>query len=435
MIHTFELSRMIGRETYEQLIKDLKGISYNRVAWFTKAYQESGIPFILLYKFKQKRKNEQKQLIELPVQLPEEPYRYMIVLSINIGMMFGNNGYLATDILAFTPPFIRAIYDRIFELIPLLEYMPEQRELGIMELETTGKTIKLESYYWNNEFKLRRIDFAFDLRTMANQYMTLIERGYCIQRKSFQRCYYENEILLDLEDDEYDIEDDIMEEYVSDTKSIYYKSKSLNINIYLKGEQLKKDSLITNDNSDYDYLRIEVQVKKSKLNAIKTKFHLMDRTLEYMATPMVEEYVLKSYVKALTGTGTYVSYNKALNIIDTSTFTQSKKNKLKSLIKAISDKHGIAKVLEQIENGTITEFGKLPTAKNYLRDIHNLGINPVTLSARMKIHKTKLKHIDDETDTIKEHILLGLLDVLSTYGKKKQEYQQNSIPITDEAGE
>ena len=71
---------------------------------------------------------------------------------------------------------------------------------------------------------------------MVNQYITLIERGYCIAKQSYERCYYEDdELLEELEDDELDIEDDMeLDNYASSTNYIYYKSKSLNINIYKK---------------------------------------------------------------------------------------------------------------------------------------------------------------------------------------------------------
>lgn len=432
MIHTFELSKVISQDVYDELTNNLTGIYHNKRIWLTTGYEEQGISIIRLYKFKPKRKNKQGQKVELA----NEPYRYMIALSINVGVMFGRDGYLANDILTFTPDFCKAIYNRIYELIPWLEFNTPYKALGISELNATGHSANMDRHYEYNAFKLRRIDFTFDIQTMADQYMTLIERGYCIRRQSYERCYFEDdELLEEIEDDESDIEDmedDELEEYTSDTSYIYYKSKSLNINIYNKGQQLKRDKLIHGNNTSYDYLRIEVQVKKSKLNAIKIKFDLKGRELQYIATPVVEEYVLKSYVKALTGTGIYVSYNKALDIIGSSKFTTPKKDRLKKLIKAISDKHGIANVLEQIEDGTITDLGKLVTVQNYLREIHSMGINPVTLSFRMNVPKTELTNVADGTDTMKEQVLLGLVDVLNAYGSQTQDYQQNGRPITDE---
>ena len=212
--------------------------------------------------------------------------------------------------------------------------------------------------------------------------------------------------------------------------NMYYKGASLNINVYNKAEQLRREKQTVDNIDDYDFLRIEVQVKRNKLNAIVSKFGLKGRELQYLATPQIEEYVLNSYVKALTGTGLYVTQEQAFQMIDDSHFNNDKKQRLKATIKAITDKHGIAKVLEQIENGTITDLGKLPTVKNYLRDIQNMGINPVTISARMYIHKTKGKSVT-EGKTIKITALPNLLDVLKAYQEQLANEQQNGAVYTD----
>ncbi len=52
-----------------------------------------------------------------------------------------------------------------------------------------------------------------------------------------------------------------------------------------------------------------------------------------------------------------------MNIIDNSGYTKSKKVRLKKVIEAVAKKHGIAKVLEQIEKGTITDLGTLQLSK------------------------------------------------------------------------
>ena len=60
-----------------------------------------------------------------------------------------------------------------------------------------------------------------------------------------------------------------------DLSYIYYKGKSLNINIYHKKTELEKRKLARNPDIDYDFLRIEVQVKKAKLNTLVKKFGLI----------------------------------------------------------------------------------------------------------------------------------------------------------------
>ena len=80
-------------------------------------------------------------------------------------------------------------------------------------------------------------------------------------------------------------------------------------------------------------------------------------------TPEIERYVLEYYVSKLTGKGIYVTYDHAMKIIDNSGYTKSKKVRLKKVIEAVAKKHGIAKVLEQIEKGTITDLGTPQTVK------------------------------------------------------------------------
>lgn len=130
---------------------------------------------------------------------------YMVVLSINTGVMFGGDGYLSNNVLSFTPDFAKAFYDKIFEHFPELELYPEYREQGYKELWNTGKSPEiLKMYYDLNSFKLRRIDYTFDILTSPEQYIQLLEWGKSIRRKSFERQYFDDEV------------DDLIEEDVDD---------------------------------------------------------------------------------------------------------------------------------------------------------------------------------------------------------------------------
>lgn len=257
---------------------------------------------------------------------------------------------------------------------------------------------------------------------------------------SFERNYYDNDepdlsenniTISDEEPDMPDIENFLAEipndessndsdskantnTYNADLSYIYYKGKSLNINIYHKQTELEKRQLECDPDTDYNFLRIEVQVKKSKLNTLVSKVGLKGRELQYLVTPEIERYVLEYYVSKLTGKGIYVTYDRAMNIIDNSGYTKSKKARLKKVIEAVVKKHGIAKVLEQVENGNITDLGTPQTVKRYLKEIEKLGINPVTISARMNVPKQTIKNQSGGKD-ISEKILFNLVDILSAY--------------------
>lgn len=426
MIHTFELSKMISKAMFEEIQQQLSWDFYKKGVFLTMKYADYGFSAIRLYRFKDKKYKELQQIRS--IQDEEYMYMYMIAITINIGLMFGKNGYYANDILPFTPDFVKTIYSKIYGFLPCMERGAEYR------------TSNYSLWHDLNAFKLRRIDFTFDLKTYADQYMTLINRGYSVRGKTYERTYFDNDTVLleEQADDEPNVADieecvsDIDNQYKSDVDYIYYKGKSLNINVYNKAGQLRREQQPVENIDDYDYLRVEVQVKKNKLNAIVSKFGLKGRELQYIATPQVEEYVLNSYVKALTGTGLYVTQQQAFQIIDDSDYTTSKKQRLKATVKAITDKHGIAKVLEQIESGKITELGKLPTVKTYLREIQDMGINPVTISARMNVPKTQATAVYAGNNIIKLTALPNLLDILKAYKRQIENDQQQGMTYTEE---
>lgn len=462
MVHTFELSKMISRDTFNKIIASLKLRCYGYY-WFTTDYADKGFSAIRLSKFKQKEVKTEKQ------EDSDLTHYYMISLSINTAKMF--NGYkdphIPQSILSFTPDYVRAIYRKIFELIPCLESHLERcfdecwgdvEDCNIEKDEAWLNRKKKLNEQWleDNSFKAARIDFTYDLYTMNQQYLSLIDKGYTLRQKSYERNYYDDDeldisedgiTLSDEEPDMPDIEDFLAEipidesdvsdskanikTYNSDLSYIYYKGKSLNINIYHKQTELEKRQLECDPDTDYNFLRIEVQVKKSKLNTLVSKFGLKGRELQYLVIPKVERDVLNYYVNRLTGKGFYVTYDRAMKIIDESSYTKNKKENLKKVIEAVAKKHGIAKVLEQVENGKITDLGKLKTVKGYLKEIEKLGINPVTISARMNVPKMILKNQSGGKD-LSEKILFNLVDILSAYGDQMKDYQQNGMPITNE---
>lgn len=84
MVHTFELSKMISRDTFNEIIRSLK-LRYYRYYWFTTTYSDKGFAAIRLYKFKRK---------EVKTEVQEDndfTHYYIISLSINTANMF--SGY------------------------------------------------------------------------------------------------------------------------------------------------------------------------------------------------------------------------------------------------------------------------------------------------------------------------------------------------------
>lgn len=319
-----------------------------------------------------------------------------------------------------------ATYHKIFETIPCLEQGKQHYNDNTLE-----RSLWLEI----NAFKARRLDVTFEIKIMHQQYLTLMNRGYMLPKKYYKLNEYSDNTQTVLPDDEPDIIDfeELMDDYNSDIDSIYYKGSKngLNINIYHKETELKKRGLLNHPDIDYDFLRIEVQMKKGKLNSLVSKYDLRGRELQSLIILEVEEYVLDYYVTRLTGKGVYVTLKTAKDIINSSGYTKAKKDKLIKVIQAVSDKHGIAKVLEQVENGTITDLGKLSTIKQYLRDIHNIGINPVTISARINVPKVPLINLSGGADSSKI-ALPSLVDIIKAYSEQTKYDRQHGIPVTEE---
>ena len=436
MVHTLELSKEISQETYEAMLQSLADGRYNRVAWYTKAYAEKGIPMVCLRKFKPRRRDKNGKW----VVLESEPFIYMAIMSVNPGKMFGIDGYHSSNSSIFTPDFAKAIYQKIFEQIPELEVLHDYKEQGDMQYWNTGIYPKiLKEYDAMNTFKLRRIDYAFDISTTSEQYIQLIEWGKGIRRKSYKRQRFDVEEIVehleDVDDEEPDFEDseELFQEYIPDIKYIYYKSKSLNINIYLKGDQLKKRGLLAEDDNAFDFLRIEIQVKKNKLNAINQKYGIHGRDFHKMPIPELEAEILTYYMNQLTGNGTYVEYDTAMEIIDKSNFRTNKKMKLKKLIYLIAQNHGIKTVLDKVENGDISDLGKMSTVRTYLKDIETMGINPTTISDAMKECTPTTEFVNQTgTRNLNRVVLANLVDVIKWYNQQKLDERQHGMVVTQE---
>lgn len=412
---------MIGKETFEAVLNSLHMNQYNKNLWITHSYREQGFSAIKLYKIK---RNELKGTVTEDTDIT---HHYMISVVANTGVMFHGDRHFSNNILSSTPDYERAIIYNLLEILPCLEVYPELREQ--------------DSAKWHewNIYKLRRIDFVFEIKLNNQQYLKLLNGGYTLREKYYTRNYYEDEeLLIDVSDDEPDIEDsddimDIESEYTSNVQYIYYKGKSLNINIYHKDREIIKKNLSANADNDYDFLRIEVQVKKNKLNAIVKKFDLIGRELPYIVTPEVEQYILNYYVKALTGTGIYVTLDKARSIINQSHFRADKRDRLKAVVEEVAKKHSIAVVLKQIEEGKITHLGKFDTVKKYLRDIQSLGINPLTISNRMAKNTPKLylPNVSGGSD-FNEIALPNIVDMIAGYNEQIKDEQQHGRIYTQE---
>ncbi|MBQ3544402.1 MAG: hypothetical protein IJA34_05370 [Lachnospiraceae bacterium] len=99
----------------------------------------------------------------------------------------------------------------------------------------------------------------------------------------------------------------------------------------------------------------------------------------------------------------------------------------------IAQYHGVKRFLEKVENGTITELGKLSTVLSYIREIQKLGINPVTISRNMKNSIADSELVNILTgNIISECALPNLVDIVNSYNEQLENEQQLGRNISDD---
>lgn len=392
MIHTFEFAKEITEETYEQIIAQFS-IPYRRQdkEFRTNQFSEQGLQMVRL-----RKKIEKSNRIH-----------YMVYIAVNPGKMFHGDPHLPLAINTFTPDFMQAIYLKIFEAIPFLEVYADVRLAMEREAQLIdGHDSHYEKWYrlkdaWgkNNAFNANRIDFAYDISFYPQEYEKLLARGY----PSRQRQY-------------------------------------LRLNIYNKKREITDLGLSVNPDTDYNFLRFEVQTDKGKLYAIEEKLKKSElpglaesqsRELFYLVSPEIEEYLLIEYLEEIAGRGFYVTNSLAMEIIDDSSYSDYDKDKMKAVIKEVRNRHGIAKMLELVKDKTITDLGKVSTVKKYLALIHGLGINPVTISDRMNAPVLHFRNSNGDV-VHTGRALPNLADVIKVYSQKVKEEQQNGPAFSEE---
>lgn len=231
---------------------------------------------------------------------------------------------------------------------------------------------KLIDQHYPLTFKLKRMDFACDIYTdFKIRLLELIKQGYDVKAFSDGTRVYCNDIT-----------------HIIETN--YYVSNSVTINIYDKEAELKAKNipipLEEKDRVPY-LLRFEVQAEKSRLHYVRKKEQEktgkeISRTLDEFVNGNYEYENLNYYMKRIIGEGNYYEYDTAIDIINNSNLKNNMKQKLIKVIKHVSKRQGIANFLKAVEEGKITDCGKLSSAKSYLKQLHEMGINPVTLSRR-----------------------------------------------------
>ena len=223
-----------------------------------------------------------------------------------------------------------------------------------------------------NLFKVRRIDYPLDILTdYKDIYMKLLAQGMLPSNmKKKHKVYYG-----------FDVNGD------SIIQSKQAKTKSVSINFYDKEKEMmdKGEPIFPEDYQQiHDTLRLEIQVQRRRINYLinKTESTVEERLLKDVMDVDVEEKELNYYFSKVIGGGLYFTYPNAIQLIQNSKFKADKRLRLCKVIDYVVKYHGVSNFLDRVKDGTITDCGKLSTVRDYLRDLQNMGINPVTISRR-----------------------------------------------------
>lgn len=216
-----------------------------------------------------------------------------------------------------------------------------------------------------------------------------------------------------------DIPDDFSEEY-KDLYQFYLKSKSIVINCYWKYDDLLKNYSDCNDlEKSYDIIRFEVQYRYPKVRTVMAEIKKeyasirsgiiarlneqgsydyyenpdrLDRlklkqSVELLDTSASEERVImmymlsddkcteviKNYFNRTIKPGSYYTFNLAKRIIEVKVSKWEKVVRLTDAMKLICSSGGIAKAKAGLYDRELDDF------RRSLRDLADLGINPVTI--------------------------------------------------------
>jgi hypothetical protein len=239
------------------------------------------------------------------------------------------------------------------------------------------------------DVKLRRIDFChdinlYDLNIPTDDADTVI-RAYIKLLKHYD--LHKNFRLMKLHDE-------ISGRGYEPASSTMLRRGGVTVYIYDKHHEMaEKDYYYLESavSQSEGVLRVEVRVDNPKIY-YEAKRRRLGNTPDFLSkVPVLSGNFFDYYLKTLFFEGDYYSYQRAQMIIEESGYGEKTKEKLKELLREISEKHsvngGIRAMAEKIGNGG--DFGK----KGYttyqiaymIRQLNRINVNPVTIPRREKI--------------------------------------------------
>lgn len=329
---------------------------------------------------------------------------------------FSNNGfiingkYASCSIKAIINPKILT-GEKSYIVAANAGYLEEIERIFNKEAEKISPILKRFSYY-----SLNRLDYCINFDISELKFNCPLEHTEKIPEIMMELIKYG------------DIPDDFSEEY-KDKFQFYLKSESVVVNCYWKYNDLINNYPDCNDlEKSYDIIRFEVQYRYPKVNASLTKIkneiaefrskmivklreqaiydynnnsdriaeENFEQSVEMLKAPGSDELlkklcmmkmmsddkcakVIKGYFNKTIKPGSYYTFAMAKRIIENKVTKWEKIVRLTDALKLISNCGGIAKAKAGIHGKELEDF------RRSLRDLADLGINPVTIPEEWRI--------------------------------------------------
>lgn len=221
-----------------------------------------------------------------------------------------------------------------------------------------------------NQWEVQRIDYNIDLRMTQNEVENYIE-------------------LLQMGDkhSSWDIHNSLKPKGVLHPDgSVIYSNKQYSINIYDKHKERKREQERRGVVDEKELkesegvLRVEVQVKRGKLNsikkAIKGKFDIAGKPLEFFARYEVAVPVLINAVKSISGYADYTTLSNASECVTRRLVSNNTSMCINEFIRLV----GHLKSLYRAKS----EYKGRVRVDTILKHLERMNINPVTIPVRFK---------------------------------------------------
>lgn len=218
---------------------------------------------------------------------------------------------------------------------------------GIVKQILDGTEVK-ESHLSRVDFK---VDVLMESQEMLDEYLKLLDKHLHV----FDR----------------------MKEYTHYGTSVQLGDGSKAFNFYDK--QAEREDKGYQDDEYQRILRIEVQLKKGKINTLEGQG--LPRDLNYYWSKEAMEKVYFDYLEGYFYTGDYYKLNIAKEKVKASDYEQKDKKKLVKFLNSVN-KYGLTFVIREYigKNRTHRNVWSHSKAKEYIEQLSALGINPVTLN-------------------------------------------------------